>query len=95
MEYAVALGLEAGVGTVVLFHHSPTRTDDEIDAMLAGVSNQDVRVVAASEGLVLERSTSNRPATPTPLRHLLPLPRREGSPLSVGTLYCDPNTTRT
>jgi len=65
VEYAVALGLEAGVGAVVLFHHSPTRTDDEIDVMQAAVSNQDVPVVAAYEGLVLECTSSSRPATST------------------------------
>lgn len=54
VEYAVSLGIEAGVGTVVLFHHAPTRTDDEIDDLLAAAHNPGVKVVAAYEGLVLE-----------------------------------------
>jgi phosphoribosyl 1,2-cyclic phosphodiesterase len=53
-EYAVALGREAGVGTVVLFHHAPTRTDDEVDAILAAVQGHGVPVLAASEGLVVD-----------------------------------------
>ncbi|MBA3418189.1 MAG: MBL fold metallo-hydrolase [Geodermatophilaceae bacterium] len=62
VDYAVALGVQAGVGTVVLFHHAPTRTDDEVDAMLAAAENRDVSVVAASEGLVLE-CVAGRPVT--------------------------------
>lgn len=54
VEYAVALGVEAAVGTVVLFHHAPTRTDDEIDVLLAASRKPGVKVVAAYEGLVLE-----------------------------------------
>lgn len=53
VDYAVALGIEAGAGTVVLFHHAPMRTDDEIDAIVAGCQNPGVKVVAAYEGLVL------------------------------------------
>jgi phosphoribosyl 1,2-cyclic phosphodiesterase len=54
VEYAVTLGEEAGARTVVLFHHGPRRTDDEVDALLAGVQDRGVRVIAAYEGLVLE-----------------------------------------
>lgn len=53
-EYAVALGREAGAATVVLFHHSPTRTDDEVDEILRSVQTPDLRVLAAYEGLVLK-----------------------------------------
>nr|MBA3800235.1 hypothetical protein [Geodermatophilaceae bacterium] len=60
VDYAVALGVEAGVGTVVLFHHSPTRTDDEIDAILAAAQNPGVKVVAAYEGLVLDMAAGRR-----------------------------------
>lgn len=62
-EYAVALGRAAGVGTVVLFHHGHVRTDDEIDAILAAVRCDDVRVVAAYEGLELELAAPS-PAVP-------------------------------
>jgi phosphoribosyl 1,2-cyclic phosphodiesterase len=57
---AVALALEAGVGTLVLFHHKPERTDEEIDQCLAECQQlvQDrgasLRVIAAAEGMELE-----------------------------------------
>ena len=53
-EYAVALGREAGVRTVVLFHHAPTRTDDEVDAIARSVQAPGISVLAAYEGLVLD-----------------------------------------
>jgi phosphoribosyl 1,2-cyclic phosphodiesterase len=53
-EYAVELGRRAGVGTVVLFHHDPDRTDTEVEAMAAGLARRDgPLVVAAREGTVL------------------------------------------
>ena len=33
VEYNVALAREAGVRTLALFHHAPSRTDDEVDAI--------------------------------------------------------------
>ncbi|HEX9644293.1 MAG TPA: hypothetical protein VGC11_09885 [Acidimicrobiia bacterium] len=56
-EYAVALGAKAGVGRVLLFHHDPARTDDEIDAICASFGTgtaASVPVVAAAEGDVLD-----------------------------------------
>jgi phosphoribosyl 1,2-cyclic phosphodiesterase len=35
VDYAVGLAEAAGVGRLVLFHHDPARTDDEIDALTA------------------------------------------------------------
>ena len=32
-EYAAALGATAGAATVMLFHHSPERTDEQLDAL--------------------------------------------------------------
>jgi phosphoribosyl 1,2-cyclic phosphodiesterase len=55
----VELALEAGVGTLVLFHHEPRRTDDQLDACLAEcramVKDRGgaLQVVAAAEGLTL------------------------------------------
>lgn len=56
---AVEFALEAGVRTLVLFHHAPERDDDALDAMLA-LSRTMVRerggaleVLAAAEGLSL------------------------------------------
>lgn len=56
---AVALALEAGVEQLVLFHHKPERSDDELDARLTE-SRELVRrrggrldVVAAAEGMTI------------------------------------------
>lgn len=53
-EYAVALGREAGAKRVVLYHHAPGRTDDQVDALLASVQSSSLSVLAAREGLVLD-----------------------------------------
>ena len=56
---AVELALEAGVGTLVLFHHEPRRTDDEVDRrteecrLLVKEMGGTLQVVAAAEGLTL------------------------------------------
>ena len=55
----VELALEAGVGTLVLFHHEPRRTDDMLDTCLADCRAMvksrggTLQVVAAAEGLTL------------------------------------------
>jgi phosphoribosyl 1,2-cyclic phosphodiesterase len=57
VEYDVALASEAGVKTLALFHHAPSRTDDEIDAiekMAQGLASGGLRVIAAYEGLVFD-----------------------------------------
>ena len=53
-DYAVRLGELAGAGRVLLFHHDPDRTDDEVDAIEAGFAGAAVPVAAAVEGTVLE-----------------------------------------
>ena len=56
-EYCVEVAREAGVRTLVLFHHAPSRTDDEVDAILADARHRagaDVVVLAAWEGLALD-----------------------------------------
>ena len=53
-EYAVALGERAGARRVALFHHDPARTDDEVDALTAGVSSKAVDVFAAVQGETLD-----------------------------------------
>ena len=58
VEYDVAVAREAGVRTLVLFHHDPSRTDEQIDAILEHarrLADGHLEVVAAYEGLVLER----------------------------------------
>jgi ribonuclease BN (tRNA processing enzyme) len=54
IDYAISLGERAGVGKVVLFHHDPSRTDDQLDAVVAVNQHHSVRVVAAAEGLSLD-----------------------------------------
>ncbi len=48
-EYAVGLGQRAHVGKVVLFHHAPDRTDDELDALAESLPS----VIVARQGSVL------------------------------------------
>lgn len=56
---ATELALGAGVETLVLFHHEPWRTDDELDQRVAECQalvkerGGQMRVVAAAEGLTL------------------------------------------
>ncbi len=52
-EYAVQLAEEAGARNVLLFHHDPSRTDDQIDALLAGLVSR-VPVTAARDGMTIE-----------------------------------------
>jgi phosphoribosyl 1,2-cyclic phosphodiesterase len=51
-DYAVGLGAAAGAGSVVLFHHKPTRTDDALDELAARFGHE-AKVTVASESLVL------------------------------------------
>jgi len=53
-EYAVGLAEAAGARRVLLFHHDPTRTDAEIDALVAGLAPGPVEVSAAAEGMILD-----------------------------------------
>jgi phosphoribosyl 1,2-cyclic phosphodiesterase len=52
VEYAVALKDAAGARTLALFHHAPDRSDEEIDAIVAGLGRADV--FAAAEGVVVD-----------------------------------------
>jgi phosphoribosyl 1,2-cyclic phosphodiesterase len=54
VEYAVGLAEHCEVGGVLLFHHDPPRTDDEIDAIVAGLRQIEVPVTAAAEGQVID-----------------------------------------
>ncbi len=54
-EYAVELARRAGAARVLLFHHDPARTDDEVDGIERGLrTGEHVVVEAAREGRVLE-----------------------------------------
>jgi phosphoribosyl 1,2-cyclic phosphodiesterase len=56
-DYALQVAREAGVGTLVLFHHDPAHDDDAVDGLLAGVrraaGGRGPEILAASEGLIL------------------------------------------
>lgn len=57
VEYDVGVAREAGVKTLVLFHHDPWRTDDEIDEIerhARSLAGDHLEVRAAYEGLVLD-----------------------------------------
>ncbi len=54
IDYAIELGKKADAAKVVLYHHDPSRTDDQIDAIVAVNQHHHVRVIAASEGLSLD-----------------------------------------
>jgi phosphoribosyl 1,2-cyclic phosphodiesterase len=60
VEDAIELALEASVERLYLFHHAPTRTDDQLDVMVAryrtDLTNHGIRLVldAARERLVEE-----------------------------------------
>ena len=53
VEYAVGLAEKAAVGRLLLFHHDPPRTDDELDAIVAAYAASAVPVEAAREGTTL------------------------------------------
>jgi phosphoribosyl 1,2-cyclic phosphodiesterase len=52
-EYAVGLGERAGVKTVLLAHHAPSRTDDQLDAFGRRFARSNPTVEMAVEGAVL------------------------------------------
>lgn len=50
VDYAVGLAERCAVGQLLLFHHDPSRTDDEVDALVKACAGASVSVVAAREG---------------------------------------------
>jgi len=54
IDYAVGLAEACGVGRLLLFHHDPSHTDDDLDAIVAGLQPGPVAVTAAAEGMVVE-----------------------------------------
>ncbi|MFQ5611625.1 MAG: MBL fold metallo-hydrolase [Anaerolineae bacterium] len=59
---AAEMALEAGAKHLLLFHHAPERTDDQVDMMLAAcrarLGGKGLHVSAAREGLILQRGGS-------------------------------------
>ncbi len=58
LAHALALGAEAAVGHLVLFHHDPERSDDELDQWAEVMARQargpQCRITLAYEGLVID-----------------------------------------
>ena len=54
IDYAIGLARQGGAKHLMLFHHDPPRTDDQLDAIVASVSGSDVHVTAAAEGMTLQ-----------------------------------------
>lgn len=66
-EEAVALAIDAGIRTLVLFHHEPRRSDEALDICLAECQalvrsrGASLDVLAAAEGLTLHSSSHRSP----------------------------------
>ena len=54
VDYALALAHDAEAGRLVLFHHEPGRSDDEVEAMASALTSAALPVQAAVEGLEVE-----------------------------------------
>lgn len=50
IDYALGLAQAAGVGRLVLFHHDPRRTDDELDEIGRSLESNPMPVTLAREG---------------------------------------------
>ena len=50
-EYAVGLAVRAGARRVALFHHKPSRTDDQLDAIARRFDGAPLPVLVAAEAL--------------------------------------------
>lgn len=53
-DYAVDLAQVAGARSVMMFHHDPGRSDDEIEWMVSCLAGSAVHVSAAYDGLVVD-----------------------------------------
>jgi ribonuclease BN (tRNA processing enzyme) len=53
-EYAVRLAAASGARRLALFHHSPDRTDDEVEALATRLTHGGVDMLVAREGLTVE-----------------------------------------
>jgi phosphoribosyl 1,2-cyclic phosphodiesterase len=54
IEHAIGLAEACGVPRVLLFHHDPDRTDDDLDAIVDKCAGGPVEVSAAVEGSIVE-----------------------------------------
>jgi len=58
--YPVELASAASVPRVLLFHHDPPRTDDQLDALVARYGSSPVQVQGARQGSVIDLTASGR-----------------------------------
>lgn len=58
VEYAVDLAVESGARRLVLFHHDPSRTDDEIDTIVASQVGAGIPVEGAMQGRTYDLGTT-------------------------------------
>ncbi len=54
IDYAVGLAETCGVSRLLLFHHSPARTDDELDRIEAYWQDRTLHIEAAREQMVID-----------------------------------------
>lgn len=54
IDYAVGLARLARAKRLMLFHHDPPRTDDQLDAIVEALRGSDVSVAAAAEGMSVD-----------------------------------------
>lgn len=54
IDYAIGLAGAARAKRLLLFHHDPPRTDDQLDAIVAGLPKGPIPVEAAAEGSVID-----------------------------------------
>jgi phosphoribosyl 1,2-cyclic phosphodiesterase len=59
-DYPVRLAELAGARSVLLFHHDPARTDDEVDAIVAGFADAPLPVDAAAESTTHDLALRSR-----------------------------------
>jgi len=59
--YAMGLAERAGARRLLLYHHDPPRTDDELDAVVRSLPAGTVAVGAATEGMVLDLPAPEAP----------------------------------
>ena len=54
VDYAVRLGELAKAKAVLLFHHDPNRSDEDVDAIVARFADRAIPVSGAAEGVAID-----------------------------------------
>ncbi|HYW31179.1 MAG TPA: MBL fold metallo-hydrolase [Gemmatimonas sp.] len=84
-DEATRFALDAGVGTLVLFHHHPDRSDDGVDSLLArcrDIAGDRLVVLGASEGMELSIAAGVDVGI-TPHAATAPIPSAQSTPTSA------------